>query len=171
MSADKQHYVASACGRRWDRVGVILQTVVMPIVSGTIELRSTGGNPIEVYGRWWAFWGVGTRLLVAGIVQLVRPETTAAILGTAAPAESELQIARELSTANIGMGLAGLLALIPAWAAPAGAAGGVFLLAAGLMHVTKADKNAQESLATWTDLLVGVVTVVFALYSLASWLW
>ena len=104
-------------------IGVILQTIVLPIVSGTIELATTGGNPVEVYGRWWVFWGVGTRLLVAGVVQLVRPETTAAILGTEKPAASELQVARELSTANIGMGLAGLLALNPSWAAAAGTAG------------------------------------------------
>jgi hypothetical protein len=142
-------------------IGVILQTVVLPALSGAIEVVTVGGDPIEVFGRWWVFWGVGTRLLVAGVVQLVRPGTTARILGSGEATPAELQTARELSTANIGMGLAGLLALIPAWAAPAGAAGGVFLLAAGLMHVRKKGKNPQETLATWTDLLVGVVVVVF----------
>ena len=101
-------------------------------------------------------------------MQLVRPETTAEILGSAKATNAELQVARELATANIGLGLAGLLALVPAWAAPAGAAGGVFLLAAGLMHIAKKDKNPQEALATWTDLLVGAVVVVFVLYSLAG---
>ena len=147
-------------------IGVILQTIVLPIVSGTIELATTGGNPVEIYGRWWVFWGVGTRLVVAGIVQLVRPETTTEILGTEKPAGSELQVTRELSTANIGMGLAGLLALIPVWAPACGAAGGVFLLIAGLMHVTKKNKNASETLATWTDLIVGVVALTLVLYAL-----
>ena len=141
----------------------------MPIVSGTIELATTGGNPVEIYGRWWVFWGVGTRLLVAGIVQLVRPETTAAILGSEKPAASELQAARELSTANIGMGLAGLLALNPAWAAAAGTAGGVFLLIAGLMHIAKRNKNAQETLATWTDLIVGAVAVTLIAHTLVQY--
>ena len=149
-------------------IGVILQTVVLPVVSGAVELATIGGDPVEVFGRWWAFWGVGPRLLVAGVVQLVRPETTAEILGSAKATNAELQVARELATANIGLGLAGLLALVPAWAAPAGAAGGVFLLAAGLMHIAKKDKNPQEALATWTDLLVGAVVVVFVLYSLAG---
>ncbi len=147
-------------------IGVILQTVVLPIICGSVELGMGGGNPIEVYGRWWVFWGVGTRLLVAGTVQLLRPETTARILGSAEETGAGLQLARELSTANIGMGLTGLLALVPAWAAPAGAAGGTFMLAAGLMHVAKKDKNPQETLATWTDLLVGVVSIVFVIYSL-----
>lgn len=148
-------------------IGVILQTVVLPLVSGTIELAATGGNPIDVYGRWWVFWGIGTRLLVAGIVQLTRPAATAKILGTNQPGESELQVARELSTANLGMGLAGLLALNPLWAAPAGVAGGVFMLIAGLMHVIKKHKTPQEILATWTDLLVGLAAVVLAFESIA----
>ncbi|HEU5485916.1 MAG TPA: DUF6790 family protein [Microlunatus sp.] len=149
-------------------IGVVLQTIVLPIVSGTIELVATGGDPVEVYGRWWVFWGVGTRLLVAGVVQLVRPGTTAAILGSGKPSAAELQVTRELSTANMGMGLAGLLALVAALAPAAGVAGGVFLLIAGLMHVTKRDKNARESLATWTDLLVGAAALIFAAYSLVT---
>lgn len=147
-------------------IGVILQTVVLPIASGSIELASAGGDPIEAYGRWWVFWGVGTRLLVAGVVQLASPGTTARILGTERPGQSELQLARELSTANLGMGLAGLLALNPEWAASAGLAGGVFLLVAGLMHVAKKNKNPQETLATWTDLLVGLVALAFAAFVL-----
>ena len=147
-------------------VGVLAQTVVLPIVSGSVELATVGGNPIEVFGRWWAFWGVGTRLLVAGVVQLVRPETTAEILGSAKATPAELQVARELSTANVGMGLAGLFALNPVWAAPAATAGGVFLLVAGLTRLGKRDKNPQEVLATWTDLLVGLVVVGFVGYSL-----
>ena len=77
-------------------------------------------------------------------------------------------MARELSTANLGMGLAWLSALNPDWAAPAGAAGGLFLLIAGLMHITKKNKNAQETLATWTDLLVGAVALGYVLYTVAQ---
>lgn len=37
---------------------------------------------LVVFGIWWAFWGVGIRLLVAGISQLVNPGRTAqGILG------------------------------------------------------------------------------------------
>ena len=49
---------------------VILQTIALPLICGTIELATIGGNPIEIYGRWWVFWGIGTRLLLAGAVQL-----------------------------------------------------------------------------------------------------
>ena len=126
-------------------IGVILQTVVLPIVSGTVELVLVGGGPFEVYGRWWVFWGVGTRLLVAGIVQVVRPQMTAEILGSGRATPAELHSARELSTANIGMGLAGLLALVPAWAAPAGVAGGVFLLLDATVNPALPDADTSRA--------------------------
>ena len=47
---------------------------------------------------------------------------------------------------------------------PAGIAGGVFLLIAGLMHLPKRGKSAQEALATWTDLIVGVAVLVLVVY-------
>jgi hypothetical protein len=145
---------------------VILQTVALPLVSGGIQLAIVGGDPVLVLGTWWVFWGVGTRLLVAGIAQLPGKGPTSEILGSSAPTVQETQLVRELGTANLAMGLAGLLALVPGWAVPAGLAGGVFLLIAGLVHLPKRGKNAQETLATWTDLLVGVLVVVLAMYVL-----
>ncbi len=145
---------------------VIAQTVVLPVASGIIELGVAGGDPVLVFGKWWAFWGVGTRLLVAGIAQVSGKGPTSAILGATTSGIEMKQLTRELGTANIGMGLAGLLALVPGWAVPAGLAGGVFLLIAGAMHLPKKGKNAKETLATWTDLIVGVAIVVLAVYTL-----
>ena len=145
---------------------VIAQTIVLPIISGVLELALAGGDPVWVFGKWWVFWGVGTRLLVAGVAQVSGRGPTAAILGSTTPSVQERQLTRELGTANIGMGLAGLLALISDWAIPAGLAGGTFLLIAGILHLPKRGKNAQESLATWTDLLVGIVVVVLATWAL-----
>lgn len=141
---------------------VIGQTIVLPLVSGIAELVLAGGDPVLVLGKWWVFWGVGTRLLVAGIAQVSGKGPTAEILGAARPSAQEVQLTRELGTANIGMALAGLLALVPGWALPAGLAGGVFLLIAGVMHLRKQGKNAKETLATWTDLVVGVAVLALA---------
>jgi hypothetical protein len=138
------------------------QTIVLPIVCGLIELAAVGGDPVLVFGKWWVFWGVGTRLLAAGVAQISGRAPTSAILGAAQPSVQEKQLTRELGSANIGMGLAGLLALVPGWELPAGVAGGAFLLIAGAMHVVKKGKNAMETLATWTDLIVGVVVVILA---------
>lgn len=145
---------------------VIMQTVALPVVSGVIELLAVGGDPILVLGKWWAFWGVGTRLLVAGVAQVSGRGPTTAILGATTPNVQAQQLTRELGTANIGMGVAGLLALVPGWAVPAGIAGALFLLIAGILHIPKKNKNAKETLATWTDLIVGLVVVILAIYTL-----
>ncbi|WP_439592064.1 hypothetical protein [Microbacterium sp.] len=147
---------------------VLAQTVVLPIVSAVIELATIGGDPVYVFGKWWVFWGVGTRLLLAGVVQMSGKGQTSEILGSTAPTVQETQLTKELGSANVGMGLAGLLALVPGWALPAGLAGGVFLLIAGLMHLPKKGKNARESLATWTDLVVGVAVVVLGAYTVIA---
>jgi hypothetical protein len=144
---------------------VIAQTLVLPIVSGIVELAVAGGDPILVLGKWWVFWGVGTRLLVAGLAQISGRGPTARILGATEPTVQERQLTGELGMANIGMGLAGLLALVPGWALPAGVAGGFFLLLAGFMHLAKFDKTPQEQLATWTDLVVGLAVMVLAIYT------
>src|SRR5476649_837406 len=102
---------------------VIAQTIVFPIISGTIELAIFGGDPVLVFGKWWVFWGVGTRLLVAGIVQASGKGPTSAILGASAPSVQEKQLTGELGMANLSLGLAGLLALVPGWGLPAGFAG------------------------------------------------
>ena len=99
---------------------VILQTIGLPVISGGIELALIGGDPVLVFGKWWAFWGAGTRLLVAGLAQVSGKGPTSEILGSSAPSAQEKQLVRELGTANIGMGLAGLLALVPGWVVPAG---------------------------------------------------
>ena len=146
----------------WYVVLVLAQILVLPVISGWVELAASGGDAILVFGKWFVFWGVGTRLLVAGIAQLSGKGPTAEILGEEAPSRSEKQLVGELGLANTCMGLTGLLALVPGWALPAGLAGGLYLLAAGVLHVAKQGKNPKEQVATWTDLLVGVVVLVLA---------
>lgn len=147
---------------------VLLQTVVLPIVSGVIELAVVGGDPVLVFGKWFVFWGVGTRLFLAGIVQVSGRASTAQILGATATTGAERQLTAELGTANLAMGFAGLFALVPGWALPVGLAGGLFLLIAGLLHIAKKDKNAKETLATWTDLVVGLAVAMLAVYTLVG---
>ncbi|WP_127793872.1 DUF6790 family protein [Agromyces sp. LHK192] len=136
-----------------------LQTVALPLVSGLIHLLVVPGDPIAVFGMWWAFWGVGTRLLLAGITQLARPGLTAGIMGSDTPTVAEKTVTRELAKANLAFGVVGLLAIVPGWWPIAGLAGGVYLFLAFLGHVGNRGRNAKEEFALWTDLVVGVVVV------------
>ena len=59
------------------------------------------------------------------------------------------------------MGLAALGTLfVPRWGLLLAIAGGIYLGLAGLRHVTKPGKGAEESVATWTHLLVFVMVAL-----------
>jgi hypothetical protein len=139
---------------------VLLQTVGLPLLSGTIQFSIFGGDPLLVYGIWWAFWGVGTRLLVAGISQLANPARTAkGILGIDDPAAE--QVVHELAFANLSLGVAAMAtAFIPGGGILGAAAGALYLGLAGLRHVTKRGKGADENVATITDLIVFVMVAL-----------
>ena len=139
---------------------VLLQTLILPLLAGSIQLVNAGGRPLVVFGIWWAFWGVGSRLLVAGISQLVNPGRTAkGILGSNDPGAE--MVVHELGYANLSMGLIGMAtAFVPGWGILGSLAGAIFLGLAGLRHVAKHGKNRNENVATWTDLLVFVMVVL-----------
>ncbi len=141
-------------------VVVLAQTLVLPALSALIHLGVAGGNPLVVLGIWWAFWGVGTRLLLAGISQLTNPGRTAqGILGITD--DKANLVVHELAYANLSMGLiATATSLVPHWGILGALPGGLYLGLAGLRHVAKRGKGAEENVATWTDLLVFVMVAL-----------
>src|SRR5262245_36294312 len=99
---------------------VPLLTVVLPLASTIVELLIVPGSDLVwLIGKWFTFWGIGVRLLVAGLSQMFNPDmTTQKILGLAKP---EINIVvQELGFANSAMGLLGMASLLmPAWLVPA----------------------------------------------------
>lgn len=148
---------------------VIGLMVVAPLVSIAIELAVVGpAHALAVVGKWFLFWGVGVRLLIAGLSQTFRPEFTAQnILGE--KNSSANQVVRELGFANIGFGVVGLVApWVAGWAVPGAIAPAIFLGVAGILHIIKRGKNGKEWVATTTDLLVAVVLAIFVVCSLLT---
>lgn len=142
-------------------VVVLLQTLVLPLVSSVIHLIVAPGSSIlVVIGIWWGFWGVGTRLLLAGISQLTNPgRTSQGILGI--DDKNAEQVVHELGFANLSFGLvATATSLIPAWGLLGALPGAIYLGLAGIRHVGKRGKNSEENVATWTDLLVFVMVAL-----------
>ncbi|SEI82811.1 hypothetical protein SAMN04487917_102551 [Arthrobacter sp. yr096] len=144
---------------------VIAQTVALPVVAAVLEMTVIGGDPVLVFGKWWVFWGVGSRLLVACVAQLAGKGLTAAIVGAAIPTAQETQLTRELGMANVSMGLAGLLALVPGWALPAGFSGRGVPLHRG-NHARAEKEQGQGSTGNRTPLVVGAAVVSLAAYVL-----
>lgn len=138
---------------------VLAQTLVLPLVSGVIQLVVAGGDPLVVFGIWWAFWGVGTRLFVAGISQLANPgRTTKGILGI--EDKSAELVVHELGFANLCLGFVALFApFVPGWGILGALPGAIYLGLAGFRHIATKGKGAEENVATWTDILVFVAVV------------
>ncbi len=146
------------------KIMIICLMIVFPIVSGLIELANTAYNPaILVFGKWFVFWGIGVRLLIAGIRQIAKPNLTSEeILGI--KGSEAWVLVRELGFANLGLGLIGVLSLwLTGWGYAAGLAGGLFLTLAGIGHLKKQQRNSDENLAMVTDLLVGIIGLLYFL--------
>jgi hypothetical protein len=141
---------------------IVLLMGVLPFVSIALELVFAAGSadPVTLIGKWLVFWAVGLRLLIAGLSQVFKPETTAGILGMKDTAS--LIVVRELGFANITLGMLGVASLlVPAWVNAAALAGGLFLGLAGLNHLRKGDRNAKETIAMISDLAIAAILAAY----------
>ena len=93
--------------------------LVLPLLSIGAENALRGGDLLALTLKWFVFWGVGIRLMIAGLRQQLRPELTRqGILGIADPKADVL--VRELGGGNLGAGVIGLLSLwLPSFMLPA----------------------------------------------------
>ncbi|QFR31653.1 hypothetical protein [Ancylobacter sp. TS-1] len=143
---------------------IVLTMVVAPVISIGAEfgsITSLGGFVVAAT-KWFAFWAVGVRLLLAGVSQILKPGfTLKTILGVEAPHAHV--IVQELGFANVSIGLAGLLSIVfSIWALPVAFIGGLFLGLAGLNHMRRPDRGLRENVAMISDLwAAGVLLAVF----------
>ena len=127
---------------------VVLLMGVLPLGSILVEALVSHGDAGIVFliGKWFVFWSVGVRLLLAGVRQIVNPAFTAeTIFGL--KDTGALTIVRELGFANLSIGLFGALSLLNrGWIVPAALVGGLFYGLAGLEHLRKGDRNTTENI-------------------------
>ncbi|WP_454917508.1 DUF6790 family protein [Xanthobacter sediminis] len=148
-------------------LGVIIATMlVLPLGSIGVELAVHGGAVPALAGKWFVFWGLGVRIMLAAVKQMAQPEFTARILQIDDPRADV--VVRELGFANAAIALIALLSLAwPSFLVPAALAGVVLLGLAGLQHVVRTSRNAQETIAMVSDLGLAAVLVVFLAAQLA----
>ncbi|HYD15607.1 MAG TPA: DUF6790 family protein [Hyphomicrobium sp.] len=141
---------------------IVLLMGVLPLVSIAVELAAGSSNLWLLIGKWFVFWAVGLRLLIAGLSQVFKPETTVGILGIKDSAS--LTVVKELGFANITMGVLGTASLwFPGWLNAAALAGSLFLGLAGVNHLLKGDRNAKENIAMISDLAIAGVLAAYLL--------
>jgi hypothetical protein len=131
---------------------------VFPLLSIAIEHQAVSAPlSAELIAKWFVFWAVGWRLLLAGTRQIAQPQYTAKeILGL--KSDESLILVRELGFANVATGLLGVLSLLqPAWQLGAALAGGVYYGLAGVSHAFQRNRNRLEDVAMVSDLFASAV--------------
>jgi hypothetical protein len=135
---------------------------VLPLASIAIALLSgaESASTVAVVAKWFVFWGVGVRLLVAGLRQIVRPRYTAeTILGL--KHDESLIVVRELGFANTAIGTIGVLSVAASgWVLAAALAGAIFYGLAGANHMRQVARNKNQNVAMVTDLVFGALLLV-----------
>lgn len=143
-------------------VVIALFMFILPAGSVAAEyaVLHTGGDLVALTGKWFAFWGVGMRLGIAGVRQAFNPAFTAQDIFEIEDPRVH-PIVRELGFANLALGLLGLLALVPGWPLPAAIAGGLFFALAGWKHVNAKERNLTRTVAMVSDLFIAAILATF----------
>lgn len=143
-------------------IAILLFMAVLPLASIAIEALAFPGPPLfALVGKWFVFWGVGLRLITAGLKQVLDPSFTAQrIFKLADPAANRIVV--EIGHGNLAMGAIAILSLaFPAWVAAAALAGCLFYLLAGLQHVRNTDRTGPENAALYSDLAMAAVLAIY----------
>jgi hypothetical protein len=146
---------------------IILLMLVLPAAAVAVEalLYPGAAGLMALVGKWFTFFAVGVRLLLAGASQVIRPQfTSESILGVKDPGAYVL--VREVGFGNLSIGTLGLLSLAaPSFLLPAAIAGGLFIGLAGAGHAVRKNLNFKEKTALVSDLLIFVLLAAFVFWS------
>jgi hypothetical protein len=145
--------------------------IIFPIASIAIEalVHNHGVLSVVMLGKWFVFWAVGARLLIAGLRQIAQPRYTAeAILGVR-DADATL-IVRELGFANAAIGSVGVAGIFFAgWAAPLTVIGAIFYGLAGMNHALHGKRSKLQNAAMISDFFAAAVLVTICLAGGVAW--
>ena len=143
--------------------GVSAITFLLPVISACIETRNISSQlfSVELLGKWFIFYAVGLRLLLAGIKQTSNPAFTAKEIFHIEGSES-FPIVRELGYANLCFGLVGLISLfMPQWRIVSAFASGLYYGLAAFEHWLEKSKGINEKFAMITDIIIFILLAVY----------
>lgn len=144
-------------------VVILLFMLILPVLSTAWDVVN-GRALIEVIGGWFVFWGVGWRLLAAGVHQLARPAFTARdIFGINDPGAAKL--VKEIGFGNIALGIASIVSLLyPEWVPALALAGMIFYALAGIQHIFNKPESRAEIVAMISDLWLAGILIVYLVW-------
>ena len=142
---------------------VLLLMGILPIGSVLLERLAFGSAVPLIFlaGKWFVFWGVGLRLVLAGLRQFFQPGFTAREIFDI-KADEALPLVRELGVANFATGVVAVLSLwVPAFVLPVAISAGIFYGVAGMRHVAAHARSRNETIAMVSDLFIFAVLLVY----------
>ena len=142
---------------------VALTMLILPLVSIAIDhaFHPGASSVFFLIGRWFVFWGVGVRLVLAGMRQFFQPSFTAEQIFHATSGDV-LPIIRELGLANFSTGVVALLSLaMPSFVLPAAISAAIYYGVAGVRHFAERDRSRNENIAMGSDLFMALVLMFF----------
>lgn len=112
-------------------------------------------------GKWFIFWGVGVRLLLTGIKQVLNPKYTAEEILGIKEKESYLVI-KELGFSNVCFGIGGVLSIINNhWLPIVGIIGGLYYAFAGILHIFNKKRKLNENIAMISDMGISFIILLY----------
>ncbi|MCG7394191.1 hypothetical protein MHY87_14895 [Microvirga sp. ACRRW] len=141
---------------------ITLTMAVLPLLSIGIEYPLTPrGNLVFLVGKWFVFWAVGVRLLLAGLHQIFKPAFTSETIFRIKDPDAR-KIVMELGFGNIAIALVALVSVYRTeWLTPAAFAGAVFYGLAGLQHLRNSERTGIENMALASDLFVAAIMIFY----------
>jgi hypothetical protein len=152
---------------------VLLTMFVLPVGSVLAEHAMGAGDAVMwLVGRWFVFWAVGVRLMLAGVRQYLQPGFTAREIFHMQSSEAEV-VVRELGVSNAAIGLLGLVSLaVPGFVLPVALYAAIFYGVAGIRHALERGRSRNETIAMVSDLFAALVLAAFAVWAIqAGALW
>lgn len=142
--------------------------LVLPTVSVLIDHAVHPAVGLwSLIGKWFVFWGVGVRLGLAGLRQVLQPAFTAREIFHMESQEA-LPLVRELGIANAATAAVALISLAaPTFVTPVAISAGIFYGVAGVRHALDPRRSMNEQIAMVSDL--GMFLVLAAFLAIMVW--
>lgn len=140
---------------------VVLTMFVLPLCATVIEhFLHPEILVLALVAKWFVFWAIGVRLLMAGVMQVARPTVTARTIFRLKTDEA-LPLVREVGIGNLAGGFVGIASIAyPPFVFPIAVWGVIFYGGAALGHAVRRERSFNENAAMLTDFFAFVVLAV-----------
>ncbi len=147
-------------------VYLLLVTLILPLACFAVEMLMKRGDRSDCIGKWFIFWAIGIRCLVAGIVQLFSPG-----FGSENTAEASSFIyIQELGLANCCFGICASISIFLPKHRLYMTAGAFSIGMAAILHFFRSGLDAGISFDEKTALIsdICVLALLLSYYALLA---